>query len=192
LLAEDEAFFTSRVIKTVEYSQDKEILSMAEERYDIFQQSVREGFQKITASLERVENTLNQHDSRLSKLEGIAERVTKLEGIAENLVERVTKLEGIIERLVERVTKLEDVVENLLERFTRLEGTSERMSERTARFEGIIEQYDKRLSTIEAENRRLADKVDKLIDKIDSMYKWLIGLILPLYGVIILNFFFKR
>ena len=71
-----------------------------------------------------------------------------------------------------------------------------RHGERLSRLEAIAEQHDQRFIAMTTEMHRLVDKVDKVVDKVDSMYKWIIGLILgltlPMWASLIIAILLKK
>jgi len=80
------------------------------------------------------------------------------------------------------------------------------LEERQARIEGILEQMDKRLSAVESAVRILDSEIKalrtelsneisrvrtELTSKIDSSFKWLVGIILTMWVTIILTILVK-
>lgn len=73
------------------------------------------------------------------------------------------------------------------------------LEERQARIEGVLEQMDKRLSAVESELKALRADLNNGINslrteltlKIDSSFKWLVGIILTMWVTVILTILVK-
>lgn len=116
-----------------------------------------------------------------------------------------------INRILEIIESHEDHFDTINKRFDAVDKRFDTMEERSAerfdilseqirqlekqhgkrltRLEAIAEQHDKRFTSMETEIRRL-------VDKVDSMYKWIIGLflglMLPMWASIIIAIFLKK
>lgn len=76
------------------------------------------------------------------------------------------------------------------------------LEERTAKVEGILEQMDKRLDRVEvgiidlknefkSDMEKIETRLEKLETKVDSQFKWLVGIIIATWITAILAIIFK-
>lgn len=76
------------------------------------------------------------------------------------------------------------------------------LEERQAKIEGVLEQIDKRVGRLESELIRVENKIDFLDSKVDSVrselhgkldsnFRWLVGIMITMWITIIMTIIFK-
>ncbi len=85
-----------------------------------------------------------------------------------------------------RASIIENAIISIDRRFEQVDKQLDRIDKRFEQIERRFEQIDKRFEQIERRFEQVDKKFERLEDKIDSHFKWLLGLIaMPLYTSII-------
>ena len=118
--------------------------------------------------------------------------------MSENIQQtQINRILEIVESHEHRFDAIDNRFDAIEERFEeRFEMLSEQIrqlekqhGERLTRLEAIAEQHDKRFLSMETE-------INRLVDKVDGMYKWVIGLflglMLPMWASIIITILLKK
>ena len=123
------------------------------------------------------------------------------ENIQQTQINRILEIVEGHEHRFDAIDKRFDAMEESFEeRFDilseQIRQLDKRHGERLSRLEAIAEQHDQRFISMGTEMHRLVDKVDRVADKVDNMYKWVIGLILgltlPMWASIVITILLKK
>ncbi|MGQ9739120.1 MAG: hypothetical protein ACUVRT_14610, partial [Armatimonadota bacterium] len=137
---------------------------------------------ELVEAQKRFQQTLEEHNERLARLERIAERHDKtleehskrleqLEKTVAELVEAQKRFQQTLEKHDERLTRLEQTVADLVEAQKRFQQTLEEHNERLARLERIAERHDKTLEEHSKRLEQLEKTVAELVEAVRNLVR---------------------
>jgi len=88
-------------------------------------------------------------------------------------------------------TQINQILEIVKSHDNRFNAIEERIDVLSEQIRQLDKQHGERLAKLEVITLGHDSRIDKLTDKVDSMYKWIIGLLLPMWASIIIAILLK-